>query len=280
MSRSVGRALVTLIVMFAIAASASSAEAGKRKKKAAKKAAPAVMNAEQEKALGAFMGPFKFGMTKEDIIKVVSKQVRERYAEKIAATNDVYKQDKLRRKRDKTIKTFASSFYAFKGKKGGWDVSIIDDQFRHNTDESMMVQWETHEGRDQRRFFFFFEGKLYKMFIALNTSAIAGAEERGFDYFRELMQGRFGKGTDVNGSVQWTSKTIRAQAINKTGLYSAFCLAFADLATERELEKVRVANAPPAEKKNNIIEAVKDDGEDPDISAGANTIDNMVKRGN
>jgi hypothetical protein len=74
------------------------------------------------------------------------------------------------------------------------------------------------------------------------------------------------------------SKKIRAQAINKMGLYSAFCLAFADIAVERDVEKVRIENAPPAEKKNNIIEAVRDDGEDPDISAGANTIDNMVKR--
>lgn len=277
MSRSVGRAFLTLIVMLAVAVGAGSADAGKRKKKA-KKAAPAVMNAEQEKSLAAFMGPFKFGMTKDDIVKVVSKQVKERYAEKISATNDVYTQDKLRRQRDKIIKRFASSHYAFKGKKGGWDVSIIDDQFRHNTEESMMVQWETHEGRDQRRFFFFFRGQLYKMFIALNTSAITGAEERGFDYFKEIMQARFGSGTDVNGSVQWTSKAIRAQAINKTGLYSAFCLALADLATERDLDKVRIANAPPPEKKNAIIEAVRDDGEDPDISAGANTIDNMVKR--
>jgi hypothetical protein len=275
-----GRVFLTLVVMLAFAVGAQSADAGKRKKKAAKKKAPAVMNAEQEKALGAFMGPFKFGMSKEDIIKVVSKQVNERYGEKIAATSDVYAQDKLRRKRDKTIKIFSSSYLAFKGKKGGWDVSIIDDQFRHNTGESMMVQWETHEGRDQRRFFFFFEGKLYKMFIALNTSAISGAEDRGFDYFAEIMRARFGPGADVNGSVQWTSKSIRAQAINKTGLYSAFCLAMADRAAERDLTKVRIANAPPPEKKNSIIEAVKDDGEEPDISAGANTIDNMVKRKN
>jgi hypothetical protein len=270
------RMLAVAAVLSLVLAAAGDADAGRKKrKKKGKKAAP-TMTVEQQKALAGFMGAFKFGMSHKDVIKVVSKQIRERYAEKIAATNDVYTQDKLRRKRDRQIKRFKKSLTKFEGKKTGWDVSIIDDQFRHNTGESMMVHWETHEGRDQRRFFFFFRGKLYKMFIALNTGAIAGAEGKGFDYFRSLMESRFGPGQDVNGKVEWRSKKLLANAINKLGLYGTFCLVIADRDVEADLRKVRVANAK-AEKKNNIIEAIKDDGSEPDIGANSNTIDSIIK---
>lgn len=277
MTRNAFRALVVTLCALALTVVAGGdAMAGKRKKKAKKKAAP-TMSAEQEKALDGFMGAFKFGMTQKQVIGVVAKQIRERYAAKIADTNDTFAQDKLRRKRDKQIKRFKASATAFKGKKSGWDVSIIDDQFRHKTTEEMMVHWETHQGRDQRRFFFFFRGRLYKMFIALNTSSIAGAEEKGFDFFKELMEARFGPAANVEGRLEWQTKKVRAQAINKLGLYSAFCLVLADRSQERDLEAVRLANAPAAEKRNNIIEAIKDDGTEPDIGSNAHTIDNMVK---
>jgi len=261
--------------------STGTAEAGRHhhKKKKAKrsKPVPAMMNAAQAKAVTAFMGAFKFGMSKDDVIKVVGKQIKERYAETISNTDDVYAQDKLRRKRDKEIKRFRKSWIDFQGHKTGWDVSIIDDQFKQKTDEGMMVHWETSEGRDQRRFFFFFRGHLYKMFLALNTSAIAGAEDKGFDYFRQLMESRFGPGADINGRVEWRSKKLHAQAINKMGLYGAFCLAISDLETEGDLAAVRRANAPDSNKKDNILEAIKDNGQEPDLKSNANTIDALTK---
>lgn len=261
--------------------STGTADAGRRhhKKKKAKpaKPVPAMMNAAQAKAVKAFMGAFKFGMSKDDVVKVVAKQIKERYADTIANTDDVYAQDKLRRKRDKEVKRFRKSWIEFKGHKTGWDVSIIDDQFKQKTGEAMMVHWETSEGRDQRRFFFFFRGRLYKMFLALNTSAIAGAEDKGFDYFRQLMESRFGPGADINGRVEWRSKKLHAQAINKMGLYGAFCLAISDLESEADLASVRKANAPDGPKKDNIIEAIKDDGSEPDLKSNANTIDALTK---
>jgi len=52
----------------------------------------------------------------------------------------------------------------------------------------MIVMWE----KDQRRFLFFYNGKLYKQFIAFNAEhkAFAG---KSFDDFAEVIQARTGR---------------------------------------------------------------------------------------
>src|ERR1700704_2267137 len=67
---------------------------------AAKKAKPRKLtpvSAAHKKALAELYGGFKFGMTKDEVIAVFSKQLDERYDEKIKATTDLAAQDRLRR---------------------------------------------------------------------------------------------------------------------------------------------------------------------------------------
>src|SRR5204863_3912549 len=75
----------------------------------------------------------------------------------------------------------------FDGQTTGWDVSIIDREFAHKNDESMMVIWE----KDQRRFLFFWQQHLWKQFIAFNAEhpAFAG---KTFDDFAAIIQRRYG----------------------------------------------------------------------------------------
>src|SRR6476659_9795641 len=61
-----------------------------------KKAAPPV-TAEHKKALAELYGGFKFGMSKDEVVAVLQKQVDERYEDKIKATTDIAAQDRLRK---------------------------------------------------------------------------------------------------------------------------------------------------------------------------------------
>src|SRR5690606_4617941 len=173
--------------------SPSAAGAGKQKRKK-----PAATQKVDARAIGELMGPFKFGRTPNQVTGVVGAKVKEKYADRIKETRDVYAQDRLRRDERAEIKRIRDSLVEFKGEKTGWDVSIIDDQFAHDTDESMMVYWENDQasGRDQRRFFFFHGGKLYKMFIAMNSAMLKG-DQRKFEYFQTIMEQRYGDGTLV-----------------------------------------------------------------------------------
>jgi hypothetical protein len=270
MSRSGFRlAACALVGAFAFGSLAGDALAGKKKGKAKSTSTAAFKG--DAKALAELMGPYKFGMTSKDILGILSKQIGDRYKEKIAATTDVYAQDKLRRDRQAELDRIKKSFVEFKGAKTGWDVSIIDDQFAHNTDESMMVHWENapETGRDQRRFFFFHDGRLYKMLVALNSSQLKN-EQRTFDYFRGLMETRYGKGSvkqakDIDGvdrpvGLEWRSKSHHVSALDKLAFYGSFVLVVADPGQESTLASIRQQNAKP-KSKNTALQTVleKDD---------------------
>jgi hypothetical protein len=293
MSRSGFRlAACALVGVFALGSLTADALAGKKKSKAKPKSASTAAFKGDAKALGELMGPYKFGMTSKDILGILSKQIGERYKEKIAATTDVYAQDKLRRDRQAELDRIKKSFVEFKGKKTGWDVSIIDDQFAHNTDESMMVHWENSAdtGRgDQRRFFFFHDGRLYKMLIALNSSQLKN-EQRTFDYFRGLMEARYGKGSvktskDIDGvdrpvGLDWRSKSHHVAALDKLAFYGSFVLVVADPGQEATLASIRQQNAQK-KSKNTALQTVLEKDDDKlgleDNKAGS---DAVLKGGN
>ncbi|HLU68237.1 MAG TPA: hypothetical protein VKZ63_18260 [Kofleriaceae bacterium] len=269
---------------------AGDAEAGKKGRKAKAKKAP-VTHKINQKALSDLMGPYKFGMTKKQILGILSSQINAKYKDKIAGTTDVYQQDKLRRQRAAELNRIKKSYVEFKGKKTGWDVSIIDDQFAHNTDESMMVHWENSpEGADQRRFFFFHDGRLYKMFIALNTSKLKDSQ-RKFSFFQSLMESRYGKGSIVKArgldgteqpvGIEWNSRTHHVTALDKLQFYGAFCLVVADPGEERQLADLRKAAAPPKKTTTVLDTVIAEEGDDDELSLDDNkaAVD-AVLRGN
>ena len=212
-------------------------------RRAAKKPRPTSAPSTQ-KALAELLGAFKFGMSKDQVLGVLAKQINEKYAEKIRRTDDIYTQDKLRKAKKEELARIMKSYLEFKGQKTGWDVSIIDDQFARNTDESMLVYWENTGGRNQRRFFFFFEGRLYKMFIALDSKQIAD-DQRNFKVFSSSMEGRFGPGlVDPTGEL-WKTPSLEVKAINKLRFYDAFCLVITDPHRASAVASMRKEHAPP-----------------------------------
>ena len=287
--RSVSSMLAAVLSVLLVASFGGQADAAKKKKKPVAAKAVPKPSGEHAKALSSLAGIYKFGMSKDEVLKTLEKQLTERYEEKIAATNDVYTQDKLRRDKKAELKRVKDSYVEFKGKKTGFDVSIVDDQFRHNTGESMMVHWETEEGRDQRRFFFFQDGRLYKMFIALSSDAITG--DKDFAFFKGLMEKRFGPGrvgfrTDRGGNqlpsyVEWVTSNIQVRAVDKLGFYGAFCLQIADQKLAKQVDKARADNPPPEKKKNAVMEAITEGegDDDPPLNAGGDTVDTLVKSG-
>src|SRR4051794_4750898 len=106
------RSLLLMSALFGLAASPAFAAGGAKKAAPAKKApakkaaAPApkkvvipTVSADHKKALSEKFAGFKFGMTKDEILGVLQKQINERYEEKIKATTDVAAQDRLRKEK-------------------------------------------------------------------------------------------------------------------------------------------------------------------------------------
>lgn len=267
--------LVVVAVALVGLVAASVAEAKGRKRKRGK------VNVQ---ALAELMGPFKFGMTKKQVLRALAKQINEKYAEKIKEATDIYTQDKLRKAKRRELKRIKSSYVEFSGKKTGWDVSIIDGEFAHDTGESMMVYWENVGGKNQRRFFFFHNDQLWKMYIALNSKQLKRSQQN-FPFLKSLMEKRFGPGevhyVEARGEkkpshITWKTRRYKVRAIDQLQFYGNFCLAISDPGVERALEPLRAANKKP-KQQNRVIEAVltKDEDDEPDLDDNKGALDWM-----
>jgi hypothetical protein len=270
-------AAVTAPEVFTPDAEAKARKPAKKKKPAPKKPEEKIAppNAAQKKALGELMGAFTFQMDKDAVIAALAKQVDERYAEQITATSDVYTQDKLRKEKQKEITRIKQSFVSFEGKKTGWDVSLIDQEFKHNTQESMLMYWENAGGKNQRRFFFFYEGKLWKMFVAIDTKALA-EDQRNFTFFRNLMESRYGKGKVEGSREKWDAGDFEVHAVDKMAFYGAFGLLIQDPKMLGAIAATREANAPAGKGKDAIIEVIRDDGKGVNLDENSDAVDAII----
>jgi hypothetical protein len=257
------------------------ADAGKAKKKKptpaqVKASKPPPVSAEHKKALADQMGAYKFGMAKDEVLGVLTKQIDESYAEQIKATTDIYVQDNLRKEKKKEIDRIKKSYLAFEGKKSGWDVSLIEDQFAHKTGEAMLVHWENQGGKNQRRFFFFWDGKLYKMFLSLDTSVLP-EDKRNFETIKAVMTGKYGPGLVEGGRITWDTADFSAQAIDKLREYDALCLVIWDSNQMKSLVAMRTERAPAKKEMNGVVKSVLDkDDTKPPVDLNKGTVDQVI----
>jgi hypothetical protein len=243
-----------------------------------KKKPPPPVSAEHKKVLGELMAGFKFGMSKDEVVTQLTKNVRERFDEKVKATTDIAAQDRLRRDMNAEVSRVSQSFTTFEGKKTGWDVSIIEDEFAHNTGEAMLEHWENQDGKNQRRFFFFYEGKLWKMFVQLDVS-ILPEDKKNFETFQGVMTSKYGPGDIDPGKITWRTSEFDVRAIDRLKDYGALAISIENPRVEKDLLALREQKAPPKHETSTVIKAVIDpDKKDhPDVKSNGDAVDSVIK---
>jgi hypothetical protein len=243
-----------------------------------KVAPPPMVSAEHKKALAAKFAGFKFGMSKDQVLAVLQKQINERFEEKIKGTTDVSMQDRYRREKKAELSRVASTYVDFSGKSTGWDVSIVETEFAHHTGESMMERWENDGGKNQRRFFFFYNQKLWKMFISLDVSMIP-EDKRTFETFKGVMENQYGKGAVSGGTIAWRAGEFDVRAIDRLKDYGAHGLVLEDPKVRREVVALRETKAPPKKETPAVIRAVIDpEGKDkPDVKSNTGAVEAVIQ---
>ena len=236
------------------------------------------VSADHKKVLSELYGGFKFGQSKDEVIKILGKQLDERYEEKIKATTDVSAQDRLRKEKKTELSRVNQSYVTFEGKKTGWDVSIIEDEFAHNTGESMLDRWENKDGKNNRRFFFFHEGKLWKMFISLDVS-ILPEDKRTFETFQAYMVGKYGAGNVEPGYIVWHAGEFEVRALDKLKTHSTLALVIEDPGVKKSLVALRESKAEKKPETSPIIKSVVDNdhSDKPDVKQNSNAVDQVIK---
>jgi hypothetical protein len=240
------------------------AEAAKKKpaaRKAAKKAVvPAVATKQTTVAIEKLMGVYKWGMSSSDVLKLLEKDIRDEMEPIIRKTQDPMAQDRVRREMMDKIKSLRGSLVRFDGKQTPWDVSLVDKEFAHKNNESMIPVW----GKKERKFYFFYHDRLWKMYIAFNAEIYEG---KTFEDFAQVMEARFGraerkftttlKGEQKMSHLSWpASPTTILRAIDNTGFYGNFCLVLSDRKELASIRAGRKANSPQREYSDPLIDQV------------------------
>lgn len=275
---------VTLGLVLSLGGNADAATKKKRGKKA--KVARVVKTTAPKadtKAVSELMGKFKWGMSLDELKAELAKQIEAKYAERIKATTNIGTQDDLRREMKKEIAAISKEYMTFEGKRTPWDVSPIAKEFGHKNDESMLYVWETDAAtkKDQKRFFFFVEGKLWKMFISINAEAFQGKK---FSDFQAAMESRYGKAADEKKDgvrfLAWKSPGHYLRAIDLTEFYGNFAIAISDDSVESYIHDRRLERNPRAEKANildSVTEGQKDDSKPSLDDPNSDVVDRITR---
>ncbi|MCX5743059.1 MAG: hypothetical protein NT062_11260 [Proteobacteria bacterium] len=237
-----------------------------------------VVTDEKKKVLAELFAGFKFGMSKDEVIGVLAKTIDEKYDDQFKKTTDVVQQDRLRKLKKEELAQIKAGYVEFQGKKTGWDVSIVEEEFNHHTNESMVERWEKSGNTNQRRFFFFYEGKLWKMFLSLDVS-ILPEDKKNFETFKAVMFGKYGPGDLEGDTITWHTDEFDARAIDKLKSYDALGLVIEDSKVKKDLFALREQKAPPKKETTSIIKSVidPDQKDHPDVNANTNAIDAVIK---
>ena len=282
--RSLTFKLLAPAMALSIGFASSPADAGGKKaaKTAAKKApaakkVPSLSEVNKKKLLERMAG-LKFGMSKDEVLAQITKSLDEAYEEKIKATTDIRTKDRLRAEKKAEVARVKSTYVTFEqNKPSPWDVSIIEGEFGHGTEEAVMERWINSNGKNERQFFFFYQGKLWKTFISLDVSIIP-EDKRNFETFQSVMQNQYGPALVEPGVLTWQASEFKSRAIDKLKAYDAIGLTLENPSVDKELVALREAKAPPKKEASSIIRAVVDDkNEQIDVKANSGGVDAVIK---
>jgi hypothetical protein len=142
----------------------------------------------------------------------------------------------------------------------------------------MMERWENDGGKNQRRFFFFYNQRLWKMFISLDVSMIP-EDKRNFETFKGVMEGQYGKGGVDGGTIAWRAGEFDVRAIDRLKDYGALGLVLEDPKVRGEVVALRESKAPPKQETPSVIKAIIDtDNKDhPDVKSNSGAVEAVIQ---
>jgi len=224
------RAFILFIASFLLISWTTDADARRRRRRR-KVPKKEQVNKRAAAAISALTGKYKWGVGPMKVVKLLTANLKKDYIRQIRKSrSNPRAQDRLRAELKLKIRKVKQSYFKFTGKSTGWDSSIVDDQFAHNNQESIVVYLEP----EQQRFFFFHNGKLYKQFIAFNADH-KNYKGLTFPQFLGRLIKAFGAGKpefkkDLAGQsrlhhVEWIGlKKVHMWAVDKSTIYGNFCV--------------------------------------------------------
>lgn len=236
------KSLFISIFVLSFVTLATPVYAGQAPKPATNKPGPTA-KVDTEASINALMEGYTMGMSKAEVAAKLKVDIEKYYKTLMDKERTPTGKDEVRKKMEKALAKIKQNTLEFNGKATPWNTSIVDDQFAHRNNESMIASLT----ENQQKFFFFYNDKLYKIFIALPEEQYSGYT---FPKFQAVIEQIYGKAQEefeegITGESElhhllWKSSgSLHLWAMDKTGVYGNFVLVVLDNTVHEEVLAAR-----------------------------------------
>ena len=193
--------------------------------------------------ISTILGELDWGDTHREVIVQAKAEIDAAYADDFKRYNgDTLQTDRLMRARRKDYKKVDENYIEFKGPRTGYESSVIAQEYKPNAGESM-VRIDDDRGQ---RYYFFKDGKLWKIVVAQNN---AKGETNGFAGFVKQIQRKYGRPTRVDwegegsgrvmAGATWEDPNTRLVVRDQSAFFGTYSLKYLDLAAGVRIEESR-----------------------------------------
>jgi len=210
------------------------------------------------------LGDFRWGMTPQQVFKVLSKDIETEYAKRQENETDATAQDANRKWRADQLQALKADYTKFTtASNHRWGVSLIQYEYENDNNEEML--W-VRTGTGLRKFYFFKDNELWKVFYAYSTDVWPGKSYE--DIVEEKFKKWFGASPQQKSKVdpetkqpvlsyyEWSStEGDVVRSFDMTQVHGVFGLAVLHGPTEQRLGQ-RLPNTKREEKVQGVVEDV------------------------
>lgn len=228
-----------------------------------------------QEGLEAAIGGLKWGANKEQVLKFFKELKDTEFKEEAKPIRDSILKEKLRKEKLEQYKDIEASFQELRGVgRTGYEVSVVGNEFQKNNGEALM------RAKDDRaqKFYFFYNGRLWKMAIVYNTDYLSGI---GFEAFIDQVSRKYGESDeseyDADGYLaraMWRDERTELRIEDKSEFFGTFMMVFSDVT---EAQRRRETEAAFEDKKDAKVRPdLADIQEDDGFAADSNIVDRLV----
>lgn len=255
-----------ILVLMLVALSTSAFAKGK-------KTAPA-----SQAQLKEVLGDINWGDTKTDVLNKIKKREMDRLREDKKIASDALLMQKERKDLMDRIAVAEKSYTRLEGDTG-YEVSVIGDEYSSNNGESFFRM----KDKVAQRFYFFIDGKFYKLVVAYNASYVQGIP---FESFVGSSVKKYGRPAVAEydtirqkeqlSLVSWEDPETTLNVKNKRELFDTYTMVFIDRQTVKRLEATNRKFGGSEKSEEEVSAAVKALTQEGDYSSNANVLDGIV----